>query len=382
MANTDREEMKLRNRGTVLQLVSTGRCTSRIELSKRMGLTKTAISKIVAELMERGFLAETEKQDNAELGRNPIGLGIAQTAPLFIGILIMRDYCEAVLCTMALEVLKHKKFYGNWTSEEELMSCVYALADQMLYGTDRVQGIGVAAIGPLDSIEGIIKNPPYFRNVHDVPVASLLYERYHLPVYCDNDNQSAALAEKLFGSGKGVQDILLVGIANGIGCGIIIGGKKYQNHSGYTPEIGHLSVNYNGPECVCGNRGCLELYLNSPTVLKKMRDATGKFYDYQTFCEMADQPQIAAVFDEAVQALSSALISVVNILNPELIILGHNGVYWPQKYLDLIEEEVNGRKFSNRQSRTRIIRASFLEQTAVLGGVCNILIHYYSGELL
>ena len=78
-------------------------------MSKTMGVTKTAISKMVTELMERGFLVETRKQENAELGRNPIGLDIAETAPLVIGVLIMRDYCEAVLCNMKLEILQHQK---------------------------------------------------------------------------------------------------------------------------------------------------------------------------------------------------------------------------------------------------------------------------------
>lgn len=77
-----------------------------------MHLTKTAISKIVTELMENGYLIETKKQENVDLGRNPIGLGIADTAPLVIGILIMRDFCEAVLCNLKLEILRSEKFPG------------------------------------------------------------------------------------------------------------------------------------------------------------------------------------------------------------------------------------------------------------------------------
>ena len=98
-----------------------------------MGVTKTAISKMVTELMESGFLIETRKQENAELGRNPIGLNIAETAPLVIGVLIMRDYCEAVLCNMKLEILQHQKVYQNWTDKEELMETVYSLVDQDVY---------------------------------------------------------------------------------------------------------------------------------------------------------------------------------------------------------------------------------------------------------
>lgn len=380
--NADREDMRKKNRGTVLMLVSTGRCSSRIELSRHMGLTKTAISKIVTELMERGFLTETTKQENSDLGRNPIGLDIAETAPLMVGVLVMRDFCEAVLCTMKLEIIKHEKVYQTWSSKDELMETVYSLVDQMMYGAEHVGGIGVASIGPLDSIEGVIESPPYFHGIHDVPIVRLLKERYQLPVFCDNDNQSAALAEKMFGNGKDCQDILLVGIANGIGCGIIVGSNKYQSSSGYTPEIGHLSIDYHGDTCVCGNRGCLEMYINSPMVLKRMREATGKFYDYKTFCELWEQPEIGAIFEDLVEKLSAGLVSTVNILNPEMIIIGHNGAWWPEKYLNMLEDEVNRRKFSNRQNRIRVVRAYYVDKTAVLGGACNILMKYFQGELL
>ena len=349
--NADREDMKKKNRGTVLKLIATGRCSSRIELSREMHLTKTAISKIVTELMENGYLIETKKQENADLGRNPIGLGIADTAPLVIGILIMRDFCEAVLCNLKLEILRSEKISRGWKDQEELMETVYSLADQMMLGTDRAGGIGVACIGPLDSIE-------------------------------DNDNQSAALAEKLFGIGRGYQDIFLTGLSSGVGCGIIIGNEKYQSSSGYTPEIGHLSIDYQGEKCVCGNRGCLELYLNSRTVLKRMREATGKFYDYKTFCEQWENLEIGGIFEDLVEKLSSALVSVVNILNPDLIILGHDGVWWPQRYVQQLEELVNERKFSNHQTRTQIVKASYLDKTAVLGGACNAIQQYFQGELL
>lgn len=380
--NNDREDMRKKNRGTVFKLIATGRCSSRIELSKEMNLTKTAISKIVAELIEKGFLTETKKQENADLGRNPIGLDIAEKAPLVVGLLIMRDYCEAVLCNMKLDILRHEKLPQTWTSEKELMEAVYSLVDQMMLGEEQIAGIGVACVGPLDSKEGVIESPPYFHGIHDVPVARLIEERYHLPVYCDNDNQSAALAEKLYGNGRGYEDIFLVGIANGIGCGIIAGNDKYQSSSGYTPEIGHLSIDYKGETCVCGNQGCLELYLNSPTVLKRMREATGKFYDYKTFCALWEEPAIGEIFEDLVEKLAAGLVSVVNILNPELIIIGHNGVWWPDKYLKLLEEEINMRKFSNRQNQIPVVKASYGDKTAVLGGACNVIEQYYQGEML
>lgn len=377
-----REELRKKNRGQVLRLIATGECSSRIDLSKKIGLTKTTISKIVTEMMKLDFLVETAKRENTELGRNPIGLDISDKAPRIAGILIMRKSCEVVLCDMKLNIIKNDKIYREWGTETELMETVYGLMDQMLLREENVGGIGVASIGPMDSKKGKIVNPPFFHGIHDVEIGKALNERYKLPVFCDNDNQSAALVEKLYGNGRNNQDILLVGIASGVGCGIIVGNEKYQSNSGFTPEIGHLSIDYKGKECVCGNRGCLEVYLNSDGVLKKMQEATGKFYNYRTFCELTDLAAVDEILCDLVEKLSTALVSIENILNSELIILGHDGVWWPDKYLNMIEEAVNKRKFSNKRSRTKVRRAYYLEKTAVLGAVCNVLEQYFCGEML
>ena len=175
---------------------------------------------------------------------------------------------------------------------------------------------------------------------------------------------------------------MLIGLANGVGCGIIVDNETYQSSSGYTPEIGHLSIDYQGERCVCGNKGCLELYLNSATVLKRMREATGKFYDYKTFCQLWEQPELSAIFEDLVEKLAAGLVSAVNILNPELIILGHNGAWWPEKYLHMLEEEINSRKFSNKQMKIRVVPAFYSETTAVMGAVCNMLTKYFQGEML
>lgn len=378
----NREDLRKKNRGIVLQYISTGECTSRIDLSKKMGLTKTAISNIVSELINSNYLIQTQKQENTELGRNPVGLDISPDAPKLVGILIMRTYCEAVLCNMKLNILKINKKYHDCENKLQLMETIYGLLDEILLGEKNIGGIGVASIGPLDSKEGKIGAPPYFHGIHDVEIGRLLQKRYGLPIFCDNDNQSAALAEKLFGNGKNYQDILFIGIANGIGCGIIIGNEKYQSSSGYTPEIGHMPINYHGSKCICGNNGCLELYINSRTILKRMQTATGKFYNYKTFCELTNNIKIDEILCDLIEKLTVGLVGVINLLNPDLIIIGHDGVWWPDRYLNMLEDGINIRKFSNKATRTKVSRAYYLEQTAVLGAACNVLSQYFNGQLL
>ena len=124
------------------------------------------------------------------------------------------------------------------------------------------------------------------------------------------------------------------------------------------------------------------MYLSSTRVLRRLKQVTGEWFEYREFCEMADRPEVAEIFEDQVEKISAALVSAVNLLNPELIIISNYGAWWPQKYLDLLEERVNSRKFSSSAARTKVVRAYYLDQTAVLGGVCDVLIRYFDGELL
>lgn len=376
----NRDNQKKTNRGIVLRLIATRQCTSRVDLSRMTGLTKTAISQIVNELIEKNYLIETKKENTSELGRNPVGLDISPRAPRYAGVLVQRGYCEAVLCDMQLNVLKIEKIKNEWMDAAELMQAVYTLLDHMLEGETNVSGIGVASIGPVSIKEGMIVHPLYFNEVENIEIRKLLEERYLLPVYFDHDNQSAAQAEQLYGNGRGYQDILLLSVGRGVGCGILVEGQRYHSYSGYAPEIGHISIDYNGVPCVCGNVGCLERYVNSPVMLARFRETTGLDRSYEEFCQMEDDPQVDEIMRDMIQKLTNAIVSALNILNSQIILVCMDCVIWPEKYIRMIEEEVNRKKFGNREVRVPVKKAYFLERTQVLGAACNAINPLFQGE--
>lgn len=378
----NRDDLKKKNRGLVLKMVATGRATSRIELSKQTGLTKTAISQIVNGLIADDFLVEAAKKNNREVGRNPIGLAVSVGSPKYVGVVIYRGYAEAVLCDIRLQILKYKMVEVEWYSAGELMETVYEVIDEMLSGENNVLGIGIASIGPVNVKQGKIMEPPFFHGVKNVEVVRLVAERYGLPIYFDFDNQSAALAEKLYGNGKDYQDIMLVGVGRGVGCGIIVKGERYQSDSGYVPELGHVSIDYNGKRCVCGNVGCLETYVDSQFIREKMVEATGWEYDYRTFCEHTEEPAVDTIMRDVVEKLACGVISVLNILNSETIILGHDCVYWPEKYISLLEWEINQRKFGLKDRHVPVKKAYYMKKAHVLGAACNVIQQVFAGELM
>lgn len=217
-AGKNRNDYKKTNRGLALKMIATAQCFSRIELVEKTGLSKMTISNIVGEMLKRELLAEGVAVKTGDSGRNPIKLIISPKAPKLIGLVIMRNYCEAVLCSLDMKVLDRERYdYEVSMDKEKLIRGVYRLIDTLIYKESNVLAIGLASIGPVNVRQGIILKPFYFYGIENVEIVSIVSERYKLPVFFDHDNQSAVSVESLFGNGRGYQDILLVG-ANQGGC--------------------------------------------------------------------------------------------------------------------------------------------------------------------
>ncbi len=378
----NKNSQKKSNRGLILKLIATGQCSSRVELSKASGLTKAAISQIVNELIEKGYLEEGEKKVSSEPGRNQIVLHISEKAPHIAGVLVERGSCEAVICDMELNILKERKIQREWGSREELMEDVFTLMDDILEGEKNVIGIGAASIGSVDVKEGTIQRPLYFNGIENVQIRKQLEERYGLPVAFDHNNQSAVLAEYLYGNGRGYEDILLVSVGRGVGSGILVDGKRVHSYTGYPPEIGHVSIDFHGEKCVCGNIGCLEMYVNSDRVLQEFREATGLSCSYEDFCKMTDRPELDAIMCDTVEKLSCGILSTLNIMNSQIVLLCMDCCCWPEKYIRMIEKDINQKKFGNCETVVPVKKVHFMKKTEVLGAACNMLNLVFRGELI
>ena len=378
----NKDDQKKSNRGLVLKLIATGRCSSRIDLARETGLTKTAISHIVNEGMERGLLVETSVQATPELGRNPMGLAISPRMPKIIGLLIQRGYTEAVVCDIQLNILHRERSEKECRSVDELMQEVFRLTDRMMEKEKNIIGIGCASIGPVNVTEGMMVRPLYFNGISNVPIRKLLEERYHIPVCFDHDNQSAALAEFYYGNGRGYQDLLLVSVSRGVGCGVVVDGHRIHSFTGYAPEIGHISIDRHGKVCECGNRGCVETCISSAIVRERMCRETGLDLTYKEFCARTDLGAVRQILDDVAEDLVQALLNTLNILNSQIILLCLDCIYWPDEYIERIEQEVNEKKFGNRGIHVPVRKVRFLDSAQVLGAAANVVSRIFAGKLL
>lgn len=377
-------DMKRRNRGLVLQLIATGESNTRIDIAKSSKLTKMSVTNIIDEFIHMNLIVEGEREKKDFQGRNPSLLNFHPDAPRVIGILINREYCAAVLCDFRLNIIKTERKEIDYNDKGWFWDNICSLVDNMMLGEKNILGIGVASIGPLDVTNGVILSPPRFYGIKNLPLASLLEEKYRLPVYVDHQYNSAARAEKLFGCGKGVSSFVFVGVTNGIGAGIYLDDRILQSKTGLGSELGHMSVDYNGTHCECGNNGCVENYASTNVICQKVEAAVGRKMTFEECCAYSEETVIDQVLKEAVDKLCICLVSVSNLLNPEAIIMGHESVKLPERYLRRMEEYINKYKLAedSEHNHIRILKPFFGEESQLVGAACNVLAKVFEGKLL
>jgi glucokinase len=202
---------------------------------------------------------------------------------------------------------------------------------------ERIPAIGIACGGPLDPASGVILSPPNLPGWDHVPLTSLVTEALDRPAVVDNDATAAAVAEWWYGAGRGgtVRDLVYLTISTGIGGGLVLDGRPYRGAAGNAGELGHLTVDWQGRQCGCGRRGCLEAYASGTNIAARAVEALASGAEPSSLRELTritarDVAEAAAagdafarrIWDETTAILGSAVANILDVFNPELIVLG------------------------------------------------------------
>ncbi len=212
------------------------------------------------------------------------------------------------------------------------------LSEARLNATE-INGISLAAAGPIDMREGMIMNAPNLPGWDAIPLRGMGADRYKVESFLINDAKAAALGEREFGAGKGISDLLCVTLGTGIGGGIIIGGRLYLGRSGAAGEIGHMTIDLHGPRCACGNVGCWETFASVSAMEAEAarRIRAGERSSLRlsgdvgsggvTAVNIADAARrgdslASSVISWSAAHIGTGLVNLANIFNPEMIVLG------------------------------------------------------------
>lgn len=284
-------------------------------------------------------------------------------------------------------MFSHKEDSRAILGSDPLIEQIFTIVD--VYCKDhleKISGIGITLPGIVDKNKGTLKYAP-FSNLRDVPISQIFREKYHKAVYIDNDVNACAWAEKWFGAAKDCDNFAWMTISTGIGGGIVINGRLLDGYDGMAGEFGHMVVEENGELCGCGQRGCLEAMAAGPAWVKKaikdinsgvntiLKDKVGYLTakDIAEAARMNDDLARKIVYN-AGKYIGIAISWIINILNPQMVILGGGIMEADDLILPVIREEAYKRIISARFRKTPIIK-TLLGYNAGLVGAASLVLY-------
>jgi len=254
-------------------------------------------------------------------------------------------------------------------------------------GTGKLLGIGICSPGPLDPATGVVINPPNLPCWRNFPLAAEVANIYNVPVRVDNDGNAAALAETLWGAGRGYKNVFYTGIGTGIGTGIVLDGQIYHGHTGAAAEGGHCSIDYRGPRCACGKPGCIEVYASGPSIARRARarlsaepgsksamlELAGGNVEAVTTSIVgqayaAGDATAKEILVETVELLTFWLSNIVDLLDPDVLIVGGGVATMLQPFFGDIRERLPRLSVNPRAREIPLVPACYGEDSGIAGG--------------
>ncbi len=300
---------------------------SQRELAHITTMDRATVSAVVAQLEGDGLVERRPRREARRVGRPEVALHVAEDAGVLVGARLEPSSIR-LIATSLVGAQRATLQLASSTNPKQAAARLVKGVSRMLEhaGIDErlVRGIGVG-IPALMHLDGTLRFAPNF-GWREVAIKGLLEERFAAPVQVDNDTNAAALAEKLFGSCQDVSDFVFVAGHSGVGGALYLGGRLYRGPHGFAGEIGHIKVAPGGRPCGCGGRGCLEAYLSEPNLLAQAADEGVRATDLEGLgARVAEGDEAAAaVLARAGAYLGDVLADIVNLLNPERIVLGGN----------------------------------------------------------
>jgi glucokinase len=247
-------------------------------------------------------------------------------------------------------------------------------------------GIGICAPGPLDPVTGVILNPPNLPCWRNFPLAAEVQRTFGLAAKVDNDGNAAALAEALWGAGTGFRNVFYATLGTGIGTGIVFDRRIYHGRTGSAAEGGHLSIDYRGPVCGCGKRGCIEALCSGPAIARRARERLAALpamdsalrrlagsdlsaVDAAMVAEAFRQGDslAASVLQETADLLAVWAGNIIDLLEPDVFIFGGGVAQLMSAFFGRIQEQLPNWCVNRRFAEIPMVLAKYGENAGIAG---------------
>jgi predicted NBD/HSP70 family sugar kinase len=307
---------------------------NRSAIARRTGLSPSAVTMLTKHLVDVGIVVEQDSPSAGKtdrLGRPPILLRLEPGLAAIAGAKLDDGELSAVLTDLDGRVLARRTRRLSTRHPERVVASTGGLLSQLAEAAKvpegSIAGVGLGLSGLVDNERGCC-----IRSVvldwADVPIGPMLEQALGLPVAVENDANTLAIGEQMFGRARGLEDFAVVSFGKGIGAGLVVGGRLYRGRFGVAGEVGHCTVREDGPLCACGKHGCLEAVASVPATLARATEAglhVKRLDDLGLLANEGD-PRAVGLLADIGDAIGLALSHLVNLINPEILILTGSGV--------------------------------------------------------
>lgn len=366
------------NLAVVIRLLHKSKVCTRSYLAKHTGLKQATITNIVNDLMEWGLVYEVGHVPGES--RRSVGLSLCRDRYRTIGVRLNRNYVIAGLFDIAGTLLCRKEYHFDPHPDPlDISESMAKLVSELSSSCKKedLLGVGVAIPGPFVHKDEKIALMSGFPGWENVNIKQALEDCVSCPVLLEHDANCGALSELWYGDIGDNENILFVAADIGVGAGLLINKRLYSGSLGIAGEIGHISIDYAGPACECGNRGCLELYCSMNTMLEDYKQECLMNRDYQRM-KSADidsilkdvsqgDPLARKVFARIATFLGIGLASAVNAYDPEQIILSDRIALAGDYLLEVVGQTLKERLLPQVWSNLKLQLGTFAQDSMLFG---------------
>jgi predicted NBD/HSP70 family sugar kinase len=386
--------VRTHNAAVVLQQLRLHAPLSRADLAKRIGLNRSTVSSIVMQLIHAGLIQETELQTD-KLGRPGLSLALNPLGGCAVGVeadvagvrVVLTDFTAQSIWRRSVQV-------DAGEPQESYLHCAEEMVRQALFQAQvmglHVLGVGVALPGLVDVHSGELRYAPSL-HWHDLPFRSRWSKRFGLPVLIENNANAAALGEYYFGVAQNVPNFLYIGAGATLGGGIVIKGELLRGRGGYAGEMGHMTLDPKGALCSCGRQGCWETLVGPEQVAAQYRRRSpqpaqrlkheivakegNEENGFAKLVAAANQGDLAAeaVMHELGQNLGIGIANLVNIFNPQLVVLGGYYSMAHETVIPMIKEMIKRHSLFPMRTALSVLPSQRGVDDRILGAVALIL---------
>jgi glucokinase-like ROK family protein len=385
------------NKHAALDLIRfSGVGLSRTDLADKMGLTRAAVSLIVNDLLESQVVQEAESR-SAPSGRPPIVLEINPNRGLVGAIDMGATHLSIALADFTARIHRESEFPfdikdGPNICIEKADQKLREMLSELGLSLSDISAIGIGVPGPVITEAGIVMAPPIMPGWDHFPIRETLETKWQCPITLNNDAELGALGEWAYGAGRGEKNIAYIKIGSGVGAGLVLNQQIYGGTTGAAGEIGHLTIDENGPLCNCGNHGCLEAFAGGHAIAQQgqflaksgkrtllSKTPTEKITALKV-TEAAKHGDLHAqeILSRAGTYIGIAIAGLINLFNPSVVIIGGGVAQIGDTLTNPIRQAVRERAMRASEQSVRITTGMLGHRSLLIGATVqaiNIAIH-------